>query len=135
MLEALRESFRARYGGEPELTARAPGRVNLIGEHTDYSEGLVLPCAIDRATLVAARRRRDGVVRVASEGFGAPAEFAADAPVRRGDWVDYVQGPFFAFRERGLAVPGLDLAIASDVPRESGLSSSAALAVAVAFAL
>jgi galactokinase len=135
MLERLREGFRARHGRDPELVARAPGRVNLIGEHTDYSEGLVLPCAIDRATWVAAAPRADGLVRVVSEGFAEPAEFAAAAPQRRGDWVDYVQGPFFAFAERGLAVPGLDLAIASDVPRGAGLSSSAALAVAVACAL
>jgi galactokinase len=135
MLETLREGFRARYGRDPALVARAPGRVNLIGEHTDYSEGLVLPCAIDRATWVAAAPRADGRVRVVSEGFAEPAEFAAAAPERRGDWVDYVQGPFFAFAERGLAVPGLDLAIASDVPRGAGLSSSAALAVAVSCAL
>jgi galactokinase len=135
MQGALRESFRARYGRDPELVARAPGRVNLIGEHTDYSEGLVLPCAIDRATWVAAARRGDGRARVASEGFPDVAEFAVEAPARRGDWVDYVQGPFFAFAERGLAVPGVDLAIASDVPRGAGLSSSAALAVAVACAL
>jgi galactokinase len=135
MLETLRESFRARYGRESELVARAPGRVNLIGEHTDYSEGLVLPCAVDRATCVAAAPRADGRVRVVSEGFAELAEFAAAAPQRRGGWVDYVQGPFFAFAERELAVPGLDLAIASDVPRGAGLSSSAALAVAVTCAL
>jgi galactokinase len=135
MLEALRESFRARYGREAELVARAPGRVNLIGEHTDYSEGLVLPCAIDRATWVAAARRGDGRVRAASDGFPGVAEFTAARPERRGDWSDYVQGAFFAFAERGLAVPGLDLAIASDVPRGAGLSSSAALAVGVACAL
>ena len=135
MLETLRETFRARYGRDPELVARAPGRVNLIGEHTDYNEGLVLPCAIDRATFVAAAGRSDGRVRVVSEGYADAAEFTAAAPVRRGDWVDYVAGPFFAFAERGLAAPGLDLAIASDVPRGAGLSSSAALAVAVACAL
>jgi galactokinase len=135
MLEALRDRFRAQFGREPELVVRAPGRANLIGEHTDYSEGLVLPCAIDRATFVAAARREDGRVRVISEGFAAPAEFSAGAPVRRGDWADYVQGPFFALAERGIAPPGLELAVASDLPRESGLSSSASLAVAVAFAL
>jgi len=134
MLDALRDRFRAHFGREPELAVRAPGRVNLIGEHTDYCEGLVLPCAIDRATWVAAARRDDGRVRAVSEGY-APAEFAAAAPARRGDWVDYVQGPFFALRERGLAPPGVDLAIASDVPPEAGLSSSAALEVAVAAAL
>ena len=135
MLGALRERFRARFGREAQLVVRAPGRVNLIGEHTDYCEGLVLPCAIDRATWIAAAPRDDGRVRVVSEGWGEPAEFDAAAPVRRGDWVDYVQGPFFALRERGVALPGLELAIGSDVPRESGLSSSAALGVAVACAL
>ena len=135
MLDAARDRFRACYGREPELVVRAPGRVNLIGEHTDYSEGLVLPCAIDRATSIAAAARRDGRVRVVSDAGDAPAEFSAAAPARRGDWVDYVQGPFFALAERGLAAPGLDLAVASDLPRESGLSSSAALGVAVACAL
>lgn len=135
MLDALLASFRARYGRDAELVARAPARVNLIGEHTDYEEGLVLPCAIGRETLVAAARRDDGRVRVASEGFGEAAAFEAAHPVRRGDWVDYVQGPFAALRERGVEPPGLDLAVASDVPPEAGLSSSAALEVAVALAV
>jgi galactokinase len=135
MWDRLRERFRARFGREPELGARAPGRVNLIGEHTDYGEGLVLPCAIDRATAVLAAPRSDARVRVISEGFAGAAEFDARAPARRGDWVDYVQGPFAVLRARGAALPGLDLAVASDVPRESGLSSSAALEVAVAWLL
>jgi galactokinase len=135
MLEALRRQLRARLGRDPELAARAPRRVNLIGEHTDYSEGLVLPCAIEQATWVAAAHRDDGRVRVVSEAFGAPAEFDAAAPVRQGSWVDYVQGAFFALAERGLRPPGLDLAVASEVPREAGLSSSAALGVAVACAV
>jgi len=134
MLEALLERFRATWGRDAELVARGPGRVNLIGEHTDYEEGLVLPCAIDRATLVAAARRDDRRVRVASEGYGEPAELDAAQPSRRGAWVDYVQGPLVALRERGVEPPGLDLAIASDVPHEAGLSSSAALEVAVALA-
>jgi galactokinase len=135
MLAAVRERFRAQFGREAELVVRAPGRANLIGEHTDYSEGLVLPCAIDRATWVAAAPRADGRVRAVSEGWGAPGEFEAAAPQRRGEWVDYVKGPFFALGERGIRAPGLDLAVASDVPRESGLSSSAALGVAVAWTL
>lgn len=135
MLDALLDSFRARTGRDAEVAARAPARVNLIGEHTDYEEGLVLPCAIDRATWVAGARRSDGRVRVASEGWGEAAEFEAAQPRRRGDWVDYVQGVFAALRERGVEPPGLDLAIASDVPREAGLSSSAALEVAVALAV
>jgi galactokinase len=84
MLSAVRERFRAQFGREAELVVRAPGRANLIGEHTDYSEGLVLPCAIDRATWVAAAPRADGRVRVVSEGWGDPGEFEAAAPQRRG---------------------------------------------------
>src|SRR5215470_19191719 len=107
MLDEVVPLFRARFGREPEWVVRAPGRVNLIGEHTDYTEGLVLPCAIDRATFVAAARRAEGHVRAVSTGFGE-AEFEARAPRRRGDWADYVQGVFFAWAEAGDAPPGLD---------------------------
>jgi galactokinase len=134
MLAALVDSFRARYGRAPEFGALAPGRVNLIGEHTDYTGGLVLPCAIDRETVVVAAPRGDGRVRVFSEGWPGVTEFDVAAPSRRRDWVDYVQGPFAAFAARGVACGGLDLGVASRVPPESGLSSSAALEVAVAFA-
>ena len=133
MLDALRDAFRERFDREPELGARAPGRVNLIGEHTDYTGGLVLPCAIERETFVVAARRADARVRVFSEGWPDTHEFDASAPRRRGDWVDYVQGPFAALAARGVTPVGIDLGIASDVPAESGLSSSAALEVAVAF--
>jgi len=133
MLAALVDSFRARYGRAPEFGALAPGRVNLIGEHTDYTGGLVFPCAIDRETVVVAAPRGDGRVRVFSEGWPGVEAFDVAAPARRGDWVDYVQGPFAAFATRGVALGGLDLGVASRVPAESGLSSSAALEVAVAF--
>ncbi len=134
MLELLREEFRRRLGVAPRFAARAPGRVNLIGEHTDYNEGLVLPCAIDRETLVLASPRTDRRCRVFSLEMEAEAAFDLDRLARRGDWVDYVQAPLFAVEEQGLRAPGLDLGIASRVPRESGLSSSAALGVAVAAA-
>lgn len=134
-VSGLRERFEEHFGRSAELGARAPGRVNLIGEHTDYNGGLVLPCAIDRVTCVLAARRGDGRVRVVADDLGEQAEFDAAAPVRRGEWIDYVQGVAFAAHERQLPVPGLDLMISSDVPREAGLSSSAALAVAVATAM
>ena len=134
MLEALCAEFARHFSRSPSVAVRAPGRVNLIGEHTDYNQGLVLPCAIDRDTLAVAVPRRDGRVRVHSRELGEVAEFDASQPVRRGDWVDYVAGPFFALAERGAPSSGLDLAVASRVPRESGLSSSAALGVAVAAA-
>ncbi len=130
----LQEAFDRHFGSRPVVAARAPGRVNLIGEHTDYGEGLVLPCAIDRDTLVLAARGPAGRLRVFSRELAVGAE-APLPPQRRGDWVDYVQAPVFALSERGIEVPGVDLLVASDVPRESGLSSSAALGVGVVTAL
>ena len=134
VLERLCHEFERRHGRPPLRAVRAPGRVNLIGEHTDYNDGLVLPCAIDRDTIVAAAPRDDARVRVFSVDLGAAAEFELPPKPRR-SWVDYVAAPWFALAERGLTVPGADLGIASAVPRESGLSSSAALGVAVATAL
>ncbi len=135
MLEALTHAFAQQFGRGPEFGVRAPGRVNLIGEHTDYSEGLVFPCAIDRDTLVVAARRTDALLRVFS--LEQPAAGVVTLPLtalaRRGDWLDYVQAPAFALAERGVALVGADLGIASRVPLGSGLSSSAALGVALAF--
>jgi galactokinase len=106
--------------------------VNLIGEHTDYNDGLVLPCAIDRDTRVLAAARDDGRVRVFSREQGEERSFALARLEKAGDWADYVRAPAFSLAARGLALPGLDLAVASDVPPGAGLSSSAALGVAVA---
>ena len=127
----LADEFARRFGRPPELGARAPGRVNLIGEHTDYNDGWVLPCAIDRDTVVLAAGRNDGRLRVYSRERGAACEFDPQHLARRGDWIDYAQGVVFALHERGHAVRGLDLAVASEVPPDSGLSSSAALCVAL----
>ena len=131
-LERLVHEFEGRFGRRPQLGARAPGRVNLIGEHTDYNGGLVLPCAIDRDTVVLAARRADRHFRVYSRELAAEAGFDAAAPARAGSWIDYVQGVVFALRETGEHVPGLDVLVASEVPGGAGLSSSAALEVAVA---
>jgi len=133
-LESGRRAFRALFGRPPEVAARAPGRVNLIGEHTDYEEGLVLPCAVERDALALAARRDDGRVRVRAHDLGDADEFDAARPARRGDWADYVRGVAWALAEGGAPPPGIDLWIASRVPRGSGLSSSAALGVAVATA-
>ncbi len=135
MLEHATAAFETRFGRTPEFGVRAPGRVNLIGEHTDYNEGLVLPCAIDRDTIALVARRPDSRIRVYSREFDAEATFDARAPSRVGGWVDYVQAVVFAFAERGVEVRGLDLAIASRLPREAGLSSSAALGLAIAAAV
>jgi galactokinase len=132
----LRRVFDELYGADPRLF-RAPGRVNLIGEHTDYNDGWVLPVAIDRATFVAAAPRRDRRVRVRSLDLDAAAEFDLDrpGPPRRSGWLDYVEGVAVALERRGLRLAGADLLLQSEVSIGGGLSSSAALEVSVGLAL
>jgi galactokinase len=112
-------------------TAKAPGRVNLIGEHTDYNEGFVLPLAIDRFTTAIAEPRDDRVVTVDATDLGERDEFALDAIERTGTWRDYVRGVVQLLGPDS----GAGLRIESDVPRGAGLSSSAALEVAIGRAL
>jgi galactokinase len=134
--DIVRTAFRQRHGGEPRLFA-APGRVNLIGEHTDYNDGFVLPMAIDRGVVVAGRARPDRRVTVRSLDLDAEASFELDrpGPPRRGQWSDYVEGVAQALLGRGVALGGADLVLSSDVPHGAGLSSSAALELAVGLAL
>jgi galactokinase len=134
---ALDSAFERAFGREPELVSEAPGRVNLIGEHTDYNGGFVLPVGIDRTVGVAAVVGEDKRVRVSSAEFDARDEWSADAPRRTGrrEWRDYVRGIAWALLDAGYDLPGADIAIAGDVPLGAGLSSSAALEVAVAGAL
>ncbi|MBV9957573.1 MAG: galactokinase [Acidobacteria bacterium] len=124
------------YGREPRLF-RAPGRVNLIGDHTDYNEGFVLPMALDRETVVAGAARADFTVRVHSLDLNVAAEFDLKEPgeKRRGSWLDYVEGIARVLQERGASVRGADLMLHSDVPIGAGLSSSAALEISVGLAL
>jgi galactokinase len=133
--DALVARFRTATGRRPEAAFRAPGRVNLIGEHTDYNEGFVLPCAIDRDTQALAAPREDGVFTGASREDAKRVRFAGGSPERPGGWGDYVWGVAQALGERGAPLPGADLAVASDVPVGAGLSSSAALCVALVGAL
>ena len=137
--QRVEASFAAAFDATPQAVVRAPGRVNLIGEHTDYNDGFVLPCAINYETLVVGRLRDDGCVRVVAADYGnAMDEFRLDAPIRpRTDmpWANYVRGVVKMLLEhgaRGLPLRGVDLAIAGDVPQGAGLSSSASLEVAVA---
>ncbi|NWF80449.1 MAG: galactokinase [Chloroflexi bacterium] len=136
-VRALRDAFAERYGIHPRLIVRAPGRVNLIGEHTDYNEGFVLPIAIDRSTFVAARARTDRIVRVYSAQFAAEDVFSLDQIERNPDqpWSNYVRGMVKGLLARDLPLVGSDLLIDSDVPLGGGLSSSAALEVATGYAL
>jgi len=132
--------FEALYGYTPVGVWSAPGRVNLIGEHTDYNLGFVLPFAINRRTVVALGTRDDRVIRVGSEFADEVAEIALTelAPDRLNGWSAYPLGVAWALGEHGAdlaAVPGVDLYIESTVPVGAGLSSSAAIESAVAVAL
>jgi galactokinase len=133
----VRALFAVVFGAEPEGVAVAPGRVNLIGEHTDYNEGFVLPLAIDRDLAVAYRARTDGRLRVHSRERNQTWESALKelTPPRQAAWSDYVAGVAWALAGAGHGLAGVDLAVAGDVPVGAGLSSSAALEVATARAL
>ena len=135
-ITTIRDRFQQRYGIHPHLIVRAPGRVNLIGEHTDYNDGFVLPAAIDRATYVAARRRDDNRVHVFAADFGDADEFALDQIDRSTahPWSNYVRGVAKGLVVAGHTLGGANLLITSDVPRGSGLSSSAALEVSTGYA-
>ena len=130
---ALACSFARRFAREPQGLAKAPGRVNLIGEHTDYNEGFVLPVAIDRTVTAAFAARSDRQVRVHSLEFDQNDVFSLDNIERlEGDvWSNYVRGVAAVLQEAGYRLTGLDMAIQGDVPIGSGLASSAALEVAV----
>jgi galactokinase len=134
--ERLRRQFEAQYGEVPRLFS-APGRVNLIGEHTDYNDGFVLPIAIDRRTYVAGSARRDTRVLVRSVNADSSIEFdlAQPGPPRRGSWIDFVEGTAQALLERGVPISGANLLLDSDVPTGAGLSASAALELSVGYAL
>jgi galactokinase len=136
----VRADFSELYGYEPQGVWSAPGRVNLIGEHTDYNEGFVLPFAINKRTVLALGLRDDAVIRIASSFADEVAEIAiADlAPSALGGWSAYPFGVAWAIGEFGgdlAAVPGVDIYIDSVVPVGAGLSSSAAIESAVALAL
>ncbi|MGI5916984.1 MAG: galactokinase [Anaerolineae bacterium] len=139
-LEHLRnralDAFVSVYGTQPSFMVAAPGRVNLIGEHTDYNEGFVLPAAIDRHVVIAAAPRHDNQVRLFAADFGEHSSFDLDNVVFDNDrrWSNYERGVVWALQEAGFTLPGMDLVITSDVPTASGLSSSAALEVATAYA-
>jgi galactokinase len=136
--DAARPSFRELFGHGAAIHAEAPGRVNLIGEHTDYSDGYVLPTAIPQTTTVELVSRLDSRVRVFSDeidGLAQPVEYFLGSETKRGDWVDYVAGVTWALERQGWELRGFDARISSDVPLGSGLSSSAALEVSLLRAL
>jgi galactokinase len=126
-------AFRELLGGEPALLVRAPGRVNLIGEHTDYNQGFVLPMAIDRAVWIALRPREQQRVTVHAADFGGTLAFELDNVTKSGPgWGEYVKGVAWSLTEAGHTLAGWEGVVAGDVPIGAGLSSSAALEVAAA---
>jgi galactokinase len=133
---SARSFFIDSFRENPSQIASAPARVNLIGEHTDYNGGEVLPIAIDHRTYVAVRVRKDrDASRVASGTHEHVGSFDAREPARSGQWWDYVAGVVRELSATGARVPQLDIAVTSDVPAGAGLSSSAAIAVASAIAI
>jgi galactokinase len=130
LTEHLTETFKQHFGHAPELEAFAPGRVNLIGEHTDYNNGLVLPTAIPQTTRIALSKRTDDLARVHAVQMNQSLEYHVGHESRTQGWLDYVQGVSWVLTQEGHKLGGFDAVIDSDVPLGSGLSSSAALLVA-----
>ncbi|MGW1054189.1 galactokinase [Streptomyces sp. NPDC002586] len=136
--QQVAERFAELYGAEPEGVWAAPGRVNLIGEHTDYNDGFVMPFALPHETVAAVSRRDDGILRLHSadvEGGVVELRLDALAPQSDAGWTAYPAGVVWALREAGHEVTGADVHLSSTVPTGAGLSSSAALEVVIALAL
>jgi galactokinase len=135
-IAAFRLLHLARFEAEPEIFA-APGRVNLIGEHTDYAEGFVMPAAINFATLAGISPREDGKIAIFSENYGQVRYFdATELPTKAAKhWTDYPLGVISILAGEGLEIPGFSLSLWGDVPLGSGLSSSASVEVATALAV
>lgn len=135
MITKLTETFKEIYGEEGDIrTYFAPGRVNLIGEHTDYNGGHVFPCALTLGTYAVARKRADRTIRFYSTNFADLGVITTSlddlTPYKEADWTNYPKGVMWAFEGRGMKLPsGLDIAICGDIPNGSGLSSSASLEV------
>lgn len=132
--EKLTIDFTNRFNKPAEVTVRAPGRVNLIGEHTDYNDGFVLPCAIEFSTVVMSAKREDDLVKVFAVDFDQCDEFALTGEINHLEgrhWENYVRAVFHVLLSHGHELNGVELAISGNVPQGAGLSSSAALEVAL----
>ncbi|MGD8174464.1 MULTISPECIES: galactokinase [Marinimicrobium] len=136
MINRVTEQFQTLFKRNPDFSYFAPGRVNLIGEHTDYNDGFVFPCAIEYGTYMAVGKRSDSVVRVVAGNFSQDcSEWSlTDDIVRSEDspWSNYLRGVCVALQEKGHTLSGLDVYVEGNVPRGAGLSSSASLSVAFA---
>ena len=135
LYEEVTRAFSVRFGSSPQIVVRAPGRVNLIGGHTDYNEGFVLPVAVDRAAWLAASPAGDVWANIRATNMGNDdVTFPVNhVPSSAGGWADYPKGIVWAFLERDLKPMGLNAVLASDVPVGAGMSSSAAVELAFAY--
>ncbi|MCS7253929.1 MAG: galactokinase [Armatimonadota bacterium] len=134
------EAFKKLFGEAPTMIASSPGRINVIGEHTDYNDGFVMPIAIEARLWIAFRRRRDEVVRVYSADMRQCDQFMLSdaAEMKRSEsalWSNYIRGVAWALMKGGVNLSGMDACIASDIPIGAGLSSSAAIETASAIAM
>src|SRR5580704_15096749 len=134
MEKKIRDNFFKRYQKQAVVFA-APGRVNLIGEHTDYNEGFVLPGAVDKKIYVAIEKNNEGTLNVWANQYKQQLSFSLDAihPVQ--GWATYLLGMVYHFRQMGLGISGIDVVMDGDVPLGAGMSSSAAVCSAFGFAL
>jgi galactokinase len=133
MKTRVTEAFKSHYKAAPALIVRAPGRVNMIGEHTDYNDGFVFPMAIDRAAWIALRPRNDSRVEVTSLDFGETRSFDLTT-LEKGteSWIEYLKGTAWAMKDAGLDLKGWEGIVTGDVPLGAGLSSSASIEMATA---
>jgi galactokinase len=136
MLE-VQQLFRKHFGHPPTYTVQAPGRLELLGNHTDYNQGLVMALAIDRCVFMSVSSRTDGKIELVSSAFPQPEIFSALAVARNADapWADYVKGVLSELRKRHVHFSGFNAAVHGTIPLGVGLSSSAALEVATALAV
>ena len=137
MIEQISSGYLSEYGVGPSVVSHAPGRLEILGNHTDYNEGVVLSCAVDLGTGFAARAVEGVVCRIKDLRDGSSRQFEIDNLERleKGDWSNYVKGVVIEMQRRGIAVPAFEAVILSTIPMSAGMSSSAALEIAAAYGL
>lgn len=131
-IQTLSQSFSSYFNAKPTFIVRAPGRVNLIGEHTDYNDGFVLPMAIDRAVYIALSPRVDSKIRIRSLDLEVDSAFELNSLTKGEGWAEYIKGVAYELQNADFELRGFDAVMTGDVPRGAGLSSSAAVELATA---